>query len=200
MKKVCDLIKEITSDGSWCTASNLLTISRIFFVPVVVYGIIQNMWLLAFAFLIVATATDILDGYLARLLNECTKLGKCLDPLADKLLLISVFAVLSFVNSPSFSIPAWFVSLLFIRETFIIGGVLFLMIFGVDLNIQPSLGGKLTTFFQTTFILWIFVCYFVGWNPVKTYYVSLFMLAAISIASLGQYVLIGFRYFKSYLE
>jgi len=196
MKKVRDLIKEITSDGNWCTVSNLLTISRIFFVPIIIYGVIHNNWLLSFAFLIIAAITDVLDGYLARLFNECTKLGKCLDPLADKFLLVSVFAALSFVNSPSFSIPSWFVFLLFLRETIIVGGVLFLMIFGVDLNIQPSIGGKMTTFFQVLFILWIFVCYFVGWNPVKTYYLSLFMLAAISIASFGQYALMGFRYFQ----
>ena len=75
--------------------------------------------------------------------------------------------------------------------------VLFLMIFGIDLSIQPSLGGKLTTFFQVIFILWIFICYFVGWNPVKTYYVSLFMLSAVSIASFGQYALIGIKYLKN---
>lgn len=189
-------------DGKFCcskcfTISNLLTLSRIFLVPFVVWGIITNSWFFVFTLLVVAGITDVLDGHLARKFGQGTDLGACLDPIADKFLLISSFAALSFVDSPSFSIPRWFFFLVLLRELIILGGSFILLLLGIKIKVAPSIAGKLTTFFQLSFILWIFACYFFGWNPVKTYYVSLLFITLFSLASLTQYGFIGMQYLKS---
>lgn len=179
------------------TISNLLTLLRIFLSPFIFWGIMKGSWFLVFILLVIAALTDVLDGHLARAFSQRTTIGACLDPVADKLLLISSFAALSFVDSPSFFVPRWFFFLILSREIIILGGSLILLLLGTKIQVAPSIAGKLTTFFQLSFILWIFACYFFGWNPVKTYSVSLILLAFFSLFSLVQYGLIGFRYLSS---
>jgi cardiolipin synthase (CMP-forming) len=183
--------------GEVATISNLLTLSRIFLSPFIFWGIMKGSWYIVFILLLIAALTDVLDGHLARALSQGTTFGACLDPVADKLLLISSFAALSFVDSPSFFVPPWFFFLILSREIIILGGSLILLLLGIKIKVAPSLAGKLTTFFQLSFIVWIFACYFFGWNPVKTYSVSLILLAFFSLFSLVQYGIIGFRYLSS---
>lgn len=103
---------------------NFLTISRIFFVPLLVAALVQqdvairvrgilvtNDWL-ALAIFLVAAATDLLDGYLARRWGQVTTIGTLLDPIADKLLVSA--ALISLVQIRA--IPAWMVVLIIGRE------------------------------------------------------------------------------------
>jgi CDP-diacylglycerol--glycerol-3-phosphate 3-phosphatidyltransferase len=103
---------------------NLLTILRIFFVPLLVAALVQenvsiqldgllitNEWL-ALAIFLVAAATDLLDGYLARRLAQVTTIGTLLDPIADKLLISA--ALISLVQVRA--VPAWMVILIIGRE------------------------------------------------------------------------------------
>lgn len=181
----------------WFNISNFLTFTRIFLIPFIVYGISIENWKVVFLLFLIVSITDLLDGYFARLLNQETFLGKILDPIADKLLLVSLFSSLAFLNSPSFSIPFWFVLFILLRETVIILGSVIVFCLGVKFEIAPTIWGKLTTFFQLLFISWIFICYFVGWAPEKTYFVILIFLFIFSIFSLSQYVKIGFNYLKN---
>jgi len=174
--------------------SNFLTVTRVLITPVIVMGIVYNSWFSVFLLFILAALTDSLDGYFARILDQNTEFGACLDPIADKILLVSSFTALCFVDSPSFSIPVWFVFVVFFREAVILGGSIFLFLLGIKFKISPSVAGKMTTFFQLSFILWLFVCYFFGWNPVRTYYVLLILLSMFSLASLFQYSVIGYGY------
>lgn len=186
--------EKIFEDKSWFTISNFLTFARIFLTPVIVYGISKEKWDFVFLILLVVAATDILDGFLARLLNENTNLGKMLDPIADKFLLITSFCTLAFVDSPSFFIPGWFVLLIFVREFIILLGSFLIFKFRVNFEISPTIWGKLTTFFQFLFIFWLFVCNFFGWVPARTYHTLLILLSLFSIISLLQYIKIGFMY------
>lgn len=197
IEKIVETWKEIVAESRWWTISNLLTLLRIILVPFIVVGIVYHSWTLVFLLFVVAGLTDFFDGYFARWFNEETALGKALDPIADKILLVSSFSALSFIDSPSFSVPLWFVLLLFFRETVILGGSILLVLLGIRLQICPSLAGKLTTFFQLSFIWWLFVCYFMGWNPIKTYSVVILLLAGFSLFSLGQYGLQGFGYLRN---
>ena len=189
-------------DTSWksvvslFTISNILTLLRILITPVIVFGIVDQAWFFVFILFIVAGLTDMLDGYFARKFAQGTALGAYLDPIADKILLLSSFAALSFVDSPSFFVPKWFFFLILSREMLIVGGSALLLLLGVRPKIAPSMAGRMTTFFQLCFIWWLFMCYFFGWNPVKTYFVTTILLALFSIASLAQYSVIGFRYLK----
>ncbi len=197
MQQKDSLIKKILQDKTWFTISNFLTISRILLTPAIVIGIYYQKWTFSFWTLFIVGWTDLFDGYLARLLNEDTNLGKFLDPIADKILLMSSFYALAFLGSPSFPIPCWFVALIFCREFLIMTGIFCMMKVGVEIEIAPTLWGKLTTFFQIIFILWIFVCYFYVWVPAKTYYTLLYLLAIFSVFSLWQYVKIGINYLSA---
>lgn len=108
---------------------NFLTISRIFFVPLLVSALVQqdvafqvggiritNDWL-ALAIFLCAAATDLLDGYLARRLGQVTTIGTLLDPIADKLLISSALIALVQVHAA----PAWLVILLVSREFAVTG-------------------------------------------------------------------------------
>ncbi len=97
-----------------------ITISRLLGVPIMLYGLqvptAQTRWILMVVFLVVA-GTDWLDGYLARRLNQVTELGKFLDPLVDKLMVLA--PLMSLVELRQ--IPAWGVFLILARELTIAG-------------------------------------------------------------------------------
>lgn len=97
-----------------------ITVSRLLAVPLLLYGLREPTatwrWLALLVFL-VAAGTDWLDGYLARKLNQVTELGKFLDPLVDKLLVLA--PLLSLVELGQ--VPAWGVFLILARELTIAG-------------------------------------------------------------------------------
>src|SRR5580693_3654632 len=93
---------------------NLLTILRIFFVPLLVAALVQehaSVWL-ALGIFLVAASTDLLDGYLARRWRQITTIGTLLDPIADKLLISSALIALVQVRA----VQAWMVILIVGRE------------------------------------------------------------------------------------
>ncbi|MGK7923496.1 MAG: CDP-diacylglycerol--glycerol-3-phosphate 3-phosphatidyltransferase [Trichodesmium sp.] len=99
---------------------NLITCSRLIGIPLIFYLLKtptnQNLWICLAIFLI-ASATDFLDGYLARKLNQITDLGKFLDPLVDKLLVLAPLLALIELGK----VPAWGVFLILGRELTIAG-------------------------------------------------------------------------------
>jgi cardiolipin synthase (CMP-forming) len=184
----------IYQDKRWLTVSNFLTVTRVILAPIIMIGIFFQEWGFTFIIFILASLSDLLDGYLARRFDEKTHLGALLDPIADKIFLLCCFSALTFLNSPSFQIPIWFFILEFIREVTILIGTYFLMWSRDEFEIQPTRLGKLTTFFQLLFICWIFLCHFLGWYPIKTFSVVLFMLTIFSISSLFLYIKIGLNF------
>ena len=189
---------KISLDKTWLTVSNLLTVLRIALTPLITFGIFYEKWSFVFVLIFVVGASDFLDGFFARYLKQETNLGKMLDPIADKFLLITSFSSLAFLQSPSFPIPIWFVILILCREAIIILGTYSILKIGGNFKISPTIWGKLTTFFQLLFILWLFICYFFEWVPTKTYYVLLYLLALFSLLSLYKYIKIGIKYLRSF--
>ncbi|MCK4651227.1 CDP-alcohol phosphatidyltransferase family protein [Candidatus Babeliales bacterium] len=187
---------QILEDKKFFTLSNGLTFLRILLTPVIVIGIFYEKWTLVFLLILFAGVTDVLDGYVARAFNQITNLGKILDPIADKILLICCFAALAFLQSPSFPIPKWFVLFIVCRESIIIFGSYVIVKTGRKFKVEPTWSGKLTTLFQLIFILWLFICYFFGWVPARTYHTLLVLLPLFSILSLLQYIKIGTGYFN----
>lgn len=173
------------------TIPTLFTLSRILLVPVIIGSMVMGCWGAAFFFFVFACLTDVIDGLLARFLNEKTFLGACLDPIADKLLLISCFFTLAFVSTPLFSIPRWFVLFVVSKEVIQIAGASVIYYVRGHLNVQPTLLGKMTTFIQMIFIMWLFACYFFCWMPIKTYYTMLGIMIFFITVSFVQYVRIG---------
>lgn len=100
------------------TISNKLTILRIIMVPVFVVLMMMGLYIEAAVVFVIASATDWLDGYLARKRNEITNFGKFADPIADKILVVSALACLMEIGV----VPAWAVIIVIARE-FIVSGL-----------------------------------------------------------------------------
>lgn len=128
---------------------NLLCILRILLVYPVAHGILQGHFPQVLALFAAAAFTDALDGYLAKRFDWHSELGKVLDPLADKLLLVSVFICLSFAGLA----PWWLAALVLLRDLVIFFGALtFKWLFG-PLRGQPTAVSKFNTLCQILFCL-----------------------------------------------
>lgn len=126
------------------SAPNLLTLLRLIFVPLVVVEIQQQNYAWALAIFVVAGITDGLDGLLARVLKQKTTLGQYLDPIADKLLLSTMFLMLSIAH-----IIRWPVTILvFSRDIIILIVCTLLYATGTMKVFRPSLFGKANTAVQ----------------------------------------------------
>lgn len=191
------LLKNLPAHEKKITISTFLTLVRFVLIPFIVIAMILQAWHIAFALFITAGVTDVLDGWLARLLNQRTFLGAALDPLADKLLMIAVFATLSFAQSPLFTIPHWFVMLVLCKEVIQIIGAIYIYRRKGHLTIAPTWLGKSLGLVQTAFVSWLFACYFFHWVPVKTYYAMLTAVTALVILTFIDYLRIGFAQVRS---
>jgi cardiolipin synthase len=126
------------------TAPNQLTLLRLIFIPFVIISVSDGHWSWALALLILAGLSDGLDGLLARALNQRTMLGQYLDPIADKLLLSSLFLVLSFVKK----IPWKYTVIVFSRDLIIVSTCVVLYATVGMRDFRPSLFGKASTLCQ----------------------------------------------------
>jgi cardiolipin synthase len=125
------------------TAPNLLTLLRICLAPFLVAAILQGEYLLSFVLFVAAGLTDGLDGFLARLLKQRSMLGHYLDPVADKLLLSTLFLVLMHKGL----IPVTVTVLVFGRDVGILLVAAILYMVGRR-EFHPSLFGKANTLAQ----------------------------------------------------
>ncbi len=111
----------------------------------------------AFGIFLAVAASDALDGYLARSRNEVSALGRILDPLADKLLLLSALILLTRPNLPDLTphLPVWFSALVISRDALLIGGYFLIRHIAGSVHVQPRWTGKVATVMQMTAILWV---------------------------------------------
>lgn len=123
---------------------NVITVLRLFLVPAIVWMIVADELLAAFAFFLFAGVTDAVDGFLARRFNWQTELGAYLDPVADKALLMSVYATLGFFGH----LPAWLVILVISRDLLIIGAVMLSWLLGRAVEVRPLRISKVNTTMQ----------------------------------------------------
>jgi cardiolipin synthase len=123
---------------------NIITISRLFLVPVIIWLIVADKPFTAFVVFLVAGLTDALDGFLARRFAWQTELGAYLDAIADKALLMSVYVALGFYGH----LPAWLVILVVSRDLLIIGAVMLGWLLDRAMALQPHLLSKVNTALQ----------------------------------------------------
>jgi len=123
---------------------NILTLGRIIITPVIVYAILKGQPELALALMIAAGITDMLDGAIARYFNQRTTVGAYLDPLADKLMLISTFVALFMIDKA----PLFLFLAVIFRDVVIMVGALAYEMVTHQLKMEPSLISKVTTFMQ----------------------------------------------------
>ncbi len=135
------------------TAPNQLTLLRMIFLPFIVINLVKHDFKWALALFVLAGISDGLDGLLARTLHQQTLLGQYLDPIADKLLMSTMFLVLSIEQRDL--VPWKYTIVVFSRDISImlISGVLF-MIAGLR-DFRPSIFGKANTFAQVAAIFFV---------------------------------------------
>src|SRR5208337_590007 len=133
------------------TAPNQITLLRLLFIPFVIIAVVDATCPRTHALLIAAGLSDALDGLLARTLHQQTMLGQYLDPLADKLLLSSLFLVLSFVRK----IPWKYTVLVFSRDLCIVATAVALYATVGFRDFRPSIFGKINTLCQIAAVFFV---------------------------------------------
>jgi len=129
--------------------ANALSILRMLLAIPVCYAVWHNYTTIAVALGIVAMLTDYFDGYFARKLNQVSELGKILDPLADKVMVISLFIILSMQGR----IPLWLTAAVLVRDLLILLGGLY-MKNKLGYVIPSNQTGKWTVFFIALYIIY----------------------------------------------
>ncbi len=131
------------------TLPNFLTFARLASLPFLVMAILDGRAWAALVIFLAAAVTDIVDGYLARTFHMGSPLGAWLDPIADKLFLVSSFVVFALPGTPtSVRIPMWLLVLTIFRDVFILVICLVLFLALGIRSFPPSILGKLTTFLE----------------------------------------------------
>lgn len=177
--------------SQFLSAPNQLTLARMVFLPFIVNKLLDHHYRGALILFVLAGLSDGLDGLLARRLRQQTLLGQYLDPIADKMLLSTIFLVLSVVGQ----IPWKFTVLVFSRDVgiLLVSGVLY-TIAGLR-DFRPSIFGKANTFSQLAAVVFVMLLQFhaVGWVSIASI-VSLRAVFAFTIISALHYVyLVGIR-------
>lgn len=155
--------------------ANRISIARIllipFFIGSIVYYKNENTLIsyLPLAIFFIAVLTDGADGFIARKFNQKTELGTILDPVADKLLLITAFIALSFSHSipPHLRLPPWLPILVISRDIIIVLGTVIIHLIRGSIHVMPTVLGKITTFLQMSTILAVLIKFpysFIIWN------------------------------------
>ena len=123
---------------------NTLTLARIVLVPLVIWLIVTHEMTAAFVLFLLAGVSDAADGYLAKRFQWRTELGSYLDPIADKLLLMSIYVTLGFSNH----LPIWLVIAVVSRDILIIGAFILSWILSRPVTVYPLLVSKANTLAQ----------------------------------------------------
>lgn len=129
--------------------ANIITVARLLAVPAVLYCLLHGDMRAAFYIFLFAGISDAVDGALARLLDQRTELGAWMDPLADKLLMVSVFVMLAWLGF----IPDWLVFLAVTRDLLIVGGFIVSTLIGNPIRVKPLMVSKANTAAQIVLVV-----------------------------------------------
>jgi len=177
---------------------NFLTLLRIGAIPIFLILLTDGRYTEALIVFALAGITDSLDGAIARLTDSRTTLGSYIDPLADKLLLVSSFLILTFLGF----IPHWLAILVISRDVIILlgFGVLF-MITGRSIVIRPTFIGKACTFFQLLTVTQTLVALHNHdwWSPLL-WYSTLALAGGATAVSAWQYLVRAFHWLHTQEE
>jgi len=154
---------------------NLICLARIALIWPIVAALVNANYDFALLLFAVAAVSDGLDGFLAKRFGWTSELGKVLDPVADKLLLISVF-----VMATSLGLVPWWLALTAVaRDLMIILGVIALRIWAGPLQGRPSLISKINTVLQLAYLLGV-ITHAAGYGPPQRFLATLAVIAVVT--------------------
>src|SRR5208282_5119443 len=145
------------------TTANKITILRILLIPFFVVEVLYYVetgnevhHLLAILSFAITAILDGVDGYIARRYNQKSELGAMLDPLADKLLLVSGIVLLSFDHSPYLGqVPLWLTGTIIGCDLLIFIGIVVIRFTVGKVTVHPRIVGKIATVFQMAVVIWV---------------------------------------------
>ena len=175
------------------TVANMITILRLLLVPGVILWLLTEEWQWAFGGFVVAGVSDGIDGFVARHFNQRSKLGAYLDPMADKLLLVSVFVVLGFLGE----LPLWLVVAAVSRDALIVCAVLLSSVMGNPVEMKPLMVSKANTAAQIVLAAVVLaeLAFAVDFGPIRP---ALIILSALlTVASAAAYLVAWSRHMST---
>ncbi len=164
------------------TTANKITIMRILLVPFFIVQVIYYLTdghemhrLLAILAFGIASISDGVDGYIARHYNQRSELGAILDPLADKLLLVSAVVLLSFHNQTHLvPLPIWLTATILSRDALLLLGLVVIHLVCGTARVRPHFTGKIATVLQMGAVLWTLFKWDPRWLPGWTWPAAVF--------------------------
>jgi cardiolipin synthase (CMP-forming) len=171
--------------ASWFNVPNSITLFRLALVPVFVVFQLSHEPEWALACFTTAAISDGLDGLLARLLNQRTKLGGLLDPIADKVLIIAALVSLAIDKR----LPVWLLAITVGRDLLMVIGALMVAFKNLEIPTEPSRIGKYATFFMLCTVILSLISAIPGTPAVLRAYVAVigFVAAQCLVVSTAQY-------------
>lgn len=176
--------------GADLTIANMITILRFLLVPVVVLALLQSRMDWALAGFLVAGISDGVDGFVARQFDQRSELGAYLDPMADKILLVSVFVVLGYMEE----LPLWLVVAAVSRDALIVGAVLLSTIMGNPVAMKPLYVSKANTAIQIVLAATVLaeLAFDTSFGPVRQ--ILILLSGVLTVASAGAYLVPWLRH------
>jgi len=163
---------------------NLISLGRLFLAPAIIALIAAQQWKEACVAFLIAGISDAVDGWLAKTFDLRSELGAYLDPLADKALIVSIYVALAIVAA----LPATITILVVARDVMIVGAFMISLIMQKPIKVKPLMISKLNTAAQIGFAAMVLGAKAFG-IPVGAWFdMSLYMVAALTLASTGAYV------------
>jgi cardiolipin synthase (CMP-forming) len=161
---------------------NVLSLFRLCLTAFFILAMTYQRYTVALVLFVAQAISDLLDGFFARVMHKKTDLGAWLDPIADKVMLVSSYLVLGLQEI----IPFWVVATVLLRDVVLVLGFLFLHLFSFRIVPSPSLLGKMTTVSQMGTVLYLL------WSVTREFQMYFFYAAAaLTVLSGLQYVLLG---------
>lgn len=170
--------------ASTINIANFITMGRVIAVPVIFWLLLNGSSELAFFVFCAAGISDAVDGFIARYFNQKTELGAYLDPIADKLLIVSIYIALGVKAE----IPLWLVIAVVSRDLLILGGVMLTWLMERPIDIKPVLVSKLNTVAQILLAALVLAdeAFFLGLGTART--VMVVVTGVLTFASLLVYM------------
>lgn len=166
------------------TIPNLITLMRFLMVPAVIYALLLGATMPAFVIFVIAGVSDAVDGFIARQFNQQSELGAYLDPIADKLLLVTVFIMLAILGD----LPQWLVVLVVSRDVLIVTAVILSSLMAQPVEVNPLFVSKANTACQIALAAVVLAELAFGTTFGGLREILIYGVAALTILSAGAYL------------